>query len=120
MKAKRPDTVNAPLDLSENARKIAIDYFDPMLPSGQEWFTPKEVAAMIGRSDQYVRDCLKTGRILGHQFDGKGGNERRRGRYQIHREGLALFLLETANYKPGDIAERLTDTMKRRSEKVPA
>lgn len=85
------------------------DYLDDLLPPGQTWFTPKEVAALVGRSDQYIRDCFDNQKILGHQFNGRGqrGQEKRRA-CQIHRRSLQLYLLETANHTPEDFMRRLS------------
>lgn len=85
-------------------------HFDYLLPAGKEWFTPKEVAAIIGRTDQFVRDALDSRRILGHSCSARGAQKRRT--YHIHRDGLLLFLLETANYEPQDKLDRMADILK--------
>jgi len=89
------------------------EFFEPLLSSNQEWFSPKEVAAIIGKSDQYVRDCFENQKILGHVLNGKAvrGQEKRHS-YQIHRQSLLLFLLETANYEPSDFAKRVKKLLK--------
>jgi len=71
---------------------------------------------MIGRTDQFVRDAFDNQKILGHQNNGRArkGRERRR-TYQIHREAVLLFLLETANYRPKDFVERLQEILHNRS-----
>ncbi len=90
------------------------DHFSFLLPENQEWFSPKEVAAIIGRSDQYVRDAFDNQRILGHAANGRSRNVRRKN-YQIHRDGLLLFLLETANYEPDDFLDRVTTLLRHRT-----
>ncbi len=89
------------------------EFFESLLSTNQEWFSPKEVAAIIGKSDQYVRDCFENQKILGHVLNGKAirGQEKRHS-YQIHRHGVLLFLLETANYEPSDFAKRLKRLLK--------
>jgi len=79
-----------------------------LLPEGKEWYTAKEAAGVIGRSAQYVRDCFDNQKILGHAMNARGpsGSEQRRS-YQIPRAALMLYLMETANYRPGDYAQRL-------------
>jgi hypothetical protein len=91
-------------------------HFGNMLPPEQQWFTPKEVAAIIGRSDQFVRDAYDNQKIFGHQNNGRArkGKERRR-TYQIHREGILFFLLETANFRPKDFLECLKELLRNRS-----
>ena len=65
----------------------------------KRWFSPKEVAHIIGRSDQYVRDAFDNQKIFGHILSGRApkGAERRK-TYQISRESLLLYLMQTANY----------------------
>ena len=94
------------------------DHFDALLPSNQHWFTPKEAGWIIGRTDQYVRDCFDSGRILGHLLSGRTpqGKEKRKS-YQVHRDALILFLLETANYHPEDFVERVADLIQKRCPK---
>ncbi|MGF1485430.1 MAG: hypothetical protein ACFBZ8_13820 [Opitutales bacterium] len=82
--------------------------FATYLTGDQEWYTPKEVAAILGKTDQYVRDCFLNQKILGHTTNGRTprGQERRQ-RYQIHRDSVLLYLCETANYTPEDYVDRL-------------
>jgi hypothetical protein len=92
------------------------EHFEFMLPPGQQWFSPKEVASLIGRTDQFVRDAFDNQKILGHQNNARArkGQERRR-TYQIHREAVILFLLETANYRPKDFIQRIEEILRNRS-----
>ncbi len=92
------------------------EHFEFMLPPGQQWFSPKEVASVIGRTDQFVRDAFDNQKILGHQNNARArkGRERRR-TYQIHREAVILFLLETANYRPKDFLARIEEILRNRS-----
>ncbi|MDR1437504.1 MAG: hypothetical protein LBI69_00400 [Puniceicoccales bacterium] len=71
----------------------------------QTWFTPKEVAAVLGRTDQFVRDLLENRRIFGYALFGRGESERKS--YQIHRRFLELYLLETANFSPEEHMEHI-------------
>jgi hypothetical protein len=91
-------------------------HFAFLLPPDQQWFTPKEVASIIGRTDQFVRDAFVNQKILGHQNNARArkGRERRQ-TYQIHREGLLLFLLETANYRPKDFLDHVQEILHNRS-----
>jgi excisionase family DNA binding protein len=80
----------------------------------QAWFTPKEVAAILNRTDQFVRDLVENGRILGHALNARG---RRRKSYQIHRIALELYLLQTANFGPDELTKsilRLVDSLPRK------
>lgn len=87
-----------------------------MLPD-KVWFSPKEVATILGKTDQYVRDAFDNQKILGHTFNGRSpiGRERRR-YYMIHRDGILLYLLETANYAPEDFTDRLKDLIRSKPE----
>ncbi|MGF1483617.1 MAG: hypothetical protein ACFBZ8_04560 [Opitutales bacterium] len=91
-------------------------HFEHLLPPAQEWFRPAEVARIIGRTDQFVRNCFDNQKILGHTYNSRAprGRERRRA-YQIHRDALLLYLLETANYEPPDFVDRLRDIIAHRS-----
>lgn len=93
------------------------DSFAALLPKGKEWFTAREAAAIIGCSDQFIRDCIEDQRILGHQTRPaprrKGGSSRPS--YRIHRDGILLYLMETANYEPRDLIERLGELLRHRS-----
>ncbi len=91
-------------------------HFTFMLPPGQQWFTLKEVASIVGRTDQFVRDAFVNQKILGHQNNAhaRKGCERRQ-TYQIHREGVLLFLLETANYRPKDFFDHIREILHNRS-----
>jgi hypothetical protein len=98
--------------------KTAPDHFDFILLPGKQWYTPKEVASAIGRSDQFVRDAFENQKFLGHMNNARArrGRERRR-TYQIHRECVILFFLETANYSPDDFLDRLQELLRNRSPK---
>ena len=93
-----------------NLRENDNGGFDGLLPRNQEWFTPKEVGRIIGRSDQFVRNCLHTGRIFGHVLNGstrKG--EEKRIYMTIHKTMLKLYLIETANYTSDMFLESLKE-----------
>ena len=83
-------------------------FFEKLLPDKKEWYTIKEVAAILGRSEQYVRDCFDNQKILGHTWNAKAkrGQERRKS-YHISRAGLVLFFMETANYSANEFTLRL-------------
>ena len=84
----------------------------PMLPEGKDWFTAKEAAGVIGRSAQYVRDCFDNQKIMGHALNARGrSGEEQRKSYQIPRASLMLYMLETANYQPGDFSERVSELL---------
>lgn len=89
-------------------------HFSSLLIEGKQWYTPKEMALVIGRTDQYVRDCFDNGRILGHTLSGRSKGQEKRRSFQIHRDAVLLFLLETANYTSADFLERLIDLLRNR------
>lgn len=95
--------------------KNSKHFFD-FLPENQNWFSPKEVAVIIGRSDQFVRNSFYTGKILGHISNGiapKG--EEKRVYLRVHRDAIIMYLLESANYPPEAMMEGLERLIKNRS-----
>ncbi|MDR2807310.1 MAG: hypothetical protein LBB11_04130 [Puniceicoccales bacterium] len=94
------------------------EFFNFMVPK-QEWFSPKEMASIVGKTDQYIRDAFDNQKILGHTLNGRSprGKEKRKS-YQIHREGVILYLLETANYSSEDFAERIGELIRSKPESV--
>jgi hypothetical protein len=104
MKVDHPtQSVGAAQELSPVAR---------LLPHGKEWYTSKEVAQVIGRSAQYVRDCFDNQKLMGHALNARGAaGEEKRKSYQIPRAALMLYLMETANYHGGDYAQRVLELM---------
>ena len=75
-------------------------FFEQFLPDNKLWYTIKEVAALLGRSEQCVRDCFDNQKLLGHCLNAKAviGTEKRWS-YSISRQSLILFFMETANFK---------------------
>jgi hypothetical protein len=95
---------------------LSIEHFISMLPDAKQWFSPKEMAAIIGKTDQYIRDAFDNQKILGHSLNAKAlrGDEKRK-TYMIPREGVLLFLLETANFVPSDFMHRIEEILGNRS-----
>lgn len=83
-------------------------FFEQLLSDNKTWYTVKEVAALLGRSEQCVRDCFDNQKMLGHTWNAKAkpGKEKRR-TYHISRKCLVLFLMETANYNANDFFDRV-------------
>ncbi len=95
----------------------ANEHFAHLLPKGQMWFSPKEVGHIIGRSDQFVRNCFYSGKIFGHQSNGQArSGEEKKTYMRVHRDALVLFLLESANYTPESFMEALESLLKNRSD----
>ncbi|MDR1401674.1 MAG: hypothetical protein LBI81_01800 [Puniceicoccales bacterium] len=94
----------------------SYEHFSFLLPTSQKWFSPKEMAAIIGKTDQYVRNAFDNQKILGHLLNGSApkGSEKRR-TYMISRESILLFLFETANFSPEDFLDRLHEILANRS-----
>lgn len=95
---------------------VNSEHFEFLLPPNKRWFSPKEVAYVIGKSDQYVRDAFDNQKILGHILSGRApkGAERRK-TYQISRENLLLYLMQTANYDFEDFSDYLYEILKNRT-----
>ena len=89
-----------------------MEYFDCMLPPDQDWFTTKEVAAIIPWGDRFVRDSYKDRKLLGHKSSLRSvDGEERRGSLAIPRAALILFLAETANYTSEDLLDRFCEAV---------
>lgn len=77
------------------------------------WYTIKEAASILGRSEQYVRNCFDNQKLLGHLCNAKAkSGQEQRYSYQISRESLVLFFMESANYQAEDFLERLQKVAK--------
>jgi hypothetical protein len=74
------------------------------------------MGVIIGKTAQYVRNAFDNQRILGHILNGSSprGAEKRH-TYMISREGVLLFLFETANFTPEDFIDRLVEILANRS-----
>ncbi len=93
----------------KNNREEDIENFEGMLPKDQEWFSPKEVGYIIGRSDQFVRDSISDGIIFAHNTAWiKDSKIDKRNYMRVHKKMLTLYLMETANYS----AEMFTESLK--------
>ena len=105
------------LDMKSIEFSDAYGHFAHLLPKGQEWFSPKEVGHIIGRSDQFVRNCFYSGKIFGHQSNGLAGRGEEKKTYmRVHKDALVIFLLETANYTPESFMEALENLIRNRSD----
>lgn len=97
--------------------KYDLDHYLSLLPKNREWFSPKEISAIINRTDQFVRDAFDNQKILGHTFCGRSsGKSKSRKSYQIHIDAVILFLMESANYTPGDFMKHIQDILKKRTK----
>lgn len=97
--------------------RMPSDAFTKFLPKGQEWFSPKEAGAIIGRSDQYVRNTFYSGKIFGHLSNGlaKKGLEKKT-YLRVHRSAILLYLAQSANYSSDDLHEALMQIIARLSD----
>ena len=83
--------------------QVNYSFFESFLPDDKPWYSVKEVALILGKSDQYVRNCFDNQRLFAHVLN---GNAQRKS-YQISRRSLVLFLMETANYNAQEFYERV-------------
>ncbi len=100
-----------------DGERVDTGYFSGLLPKGQDWFSPKEIGAIIGRSDQYVRDTFYSGKILGHLSNGlaKKGKEKK-SYLRVHRDAVALYLAQSANYSSDELISALSEIIGRLSD----
>ncbi len=102
---------------SMGSHENPYDHFESMFPKHQQWFSPKEAGNLLGRSDQYVRNCFYTGKIMGHVSNGiaeKG--EEKKAYIRLHKEALKMHLLETANYSPDYFLEQIEALLAERTD----
>ncbi len=91
------------------------EQFSELLTLGKNWYSAKEAGAIVGRSAQYIRDLFDNQKILGHQANGRAGKgSEKRMSYQVHRDCMLLYLMETANYEPDDFLDRLGEVLRNR------
>lgn len=93
-------------------------HFAYILPSEKQWFSTKEVAEILGRTPQHVRNAFEGQQLLGHTLcvHNQEGMPLRK-RHQVTREALLLYLFESANYKPEDFLARIEEVLQRLSKK---
>jgi hypothetical protein len=74
------------------------------------------MADIVGCSDQFIRDLIDDQTILAHQSrpPGRAARAQRRHSYRIHREAVLMYLLESANYTPRDLLERIAEIARSR------
>jgi hypothetical protein len=84
--------------------------FSSFLPKGQEWFTVKEAAAVLGRTPQFVRDAFEQQKLLGFAFNGRGEKDAARRRsIQISRASILIYMMQAANFRSEDFADRVDE-----------
>lgn len=91
-------------------------HFEHLFPKGQIWFSPKEAGNIIGRSDQFMRDCFYSGKIPGHVSNGVMlRNGETKSYILFQRESIITYLINSANYTPKDFMEALEGIIRNRS-----
>lgn len=103
--------------MRDSTKAKAVMDFDDFIPPNQQWFSPKEVASIIGRSDQFVRNSFYNGKIFGHMSNGlaKKGEEKK-SYLRVHRDAILIYLLESANYSPDIFMEGIEKLLRNRSQ----
>ena len=84
------------------------DPLSDIIPPNKIWFTAGEIAKLIGRSSQFVRQAIASGAILAFKFCSKGKDESKlRVHYQVHKDSLNLYLLETLTFEQSDFMKKI-------------
>ncbi|HCJ12393.1 MAG: hypothetical protein A2Y14_03505 [Verrucomicrobia bacterium GWF2_51_19] len=96
-------------------QSIEREHFEKWVPNNKVWFSTKEVAAVLGRSTQYIRDAFENQQIMGHAISSSPRELRQRTQYQIPRDNLVLFLMQSANYTLADFLSNIESICKQRS-----
>lgn len=86
-------------------REVALS----LLPPGKTWFSVNEAAEALGVSSSFIRARLEAGQLLCCRL-GKG-KHRRHGR--IHRDHLALYLLDSLSMPVAEYSRILADLLLR-------
>ena len=90
-------------------------HFDFLLPRNEEWFSPKAAAAIIGRSENFIREAFENQKIMGHLGNGSAKrDEEKRQSYLIHRDCLLIYMAQTSNYTPHDFVDQVFELIQRR------
>lgn len=99
------------------AHKVSLsawqEHFDFLLPK-VDLLRADQIASVIGCDERTIHRLFEThdreGRptLAGHEFNAAGGARQSR-RYR--RDGVILFLAQTANYSPADLRSRLLEVM---------
>ena len=91
-------------------------FFDFIVPRAKSWYSPKEVAAILGRSENFIRAAFENEKLLGHSANARAARgEEQRQSTLVHRDGVVLYLAETANYTPEDFLERVCALVENRA-----
>ncbi len=105
------------MKITTEYKKLNSFGFDFMIPKDKNWFGPNQVSKILGSSDQYVRNCIYSGKIFAHVAIREGANGTENKSYiRIHRQAIEMYLLETANYTNDLFLEKLTDILKTRND----
>ncbi len=92
------------MPLDQSAKK----HFDFLLPRNRELFSPKAVAAIIGRSRNFVRKAFENQKIMGHVANSSAKrDEEKRQSYLIHRDYLLIYLPQTACHPLNNFKDQL-------------
>lgn len=100
---------SAPVLSKESARGVANGDFDFLLPLAKNLWRTDEVADAIGRSIQYVRQLIESGRLEAHKDSAYGTRESS----LVTRRSVLLYLAETATYDPAYFVIRLESAIKK-------
>jgi len=105
------------MKIARETHSLADSGFECLFPKNKDWFSPKEVAAMLGCSDQYIRNSIHSGKIMGH-IAGKvlDRNLDNKSFIRIHKHAVLVYLFETANYTSDSFIEKISEIISRRSD----
>lgn len=104
-----PKTYSEPSLDKKTLDAIGRGDFDFLLPFHKPFWRTDEVAEVIGRSIQYVRQLIEEGRLEAHQDSAYGDRKTS----LVTRRSVLLYLAETANYDPGYLVIRIEVLLKR-------
>ena len=102
-------TYSAPVLTPKAQQAVARGDFDYLMPFQKSLLRTDEVAGVIGRSKQFVRELIEQGRLEAHVDCAWGTRESSR----VTRRSVILYLAETANYDPSFHVVRIEVLLKR-------
>ncbi len=83
--------------------------FDFLMPSGTERLLKVErVCSALSRQRGHIYDLIDQGRLEAHVVPDREKSQKR-----VTRDSLAVYLMETATYKPKDLLPRIKALLRR-------
>ena len=97
-------TYKAPKLQPATMHSLDQGHFDFLVPYRTPLLRPDQVAASLERSRRFVYRLYQEGTLEGHGVPGRDVE-----RLRITKRSTLIYLAESANYKPGDMVDRMAE-----------